>query len=123
MTGGSAASGGATTSTVSVASSPVSPAAGASVSVVGSSSPAASPSDVDDETSAVLPAGFDESDADPPGEVPDEVPEDEESDDEESDGDDESPVGSAYAIPGVEATAAPTPSATANAPTRPTCLA
>ena len=82
-------------------------------------------SDVDAEPPDVLSAGFDEPDADPPEDVPPDVPDDEvpeaAPDDEESD--DESPAGSAFAMPGVEATATPTPSATANAPTRPTCLA
>jgi hypothetical protein len=42
---------------------------------------------------------------------------------EESLGGDDESDGSAYAMPGVVATATPTPSVTANAPTRPMCLA
>ena len=67
----------------------------------------------------------------PPAPVDDffEFGDDEEVDDdaeEESlaDVDEESPAaGSAYAMPGVDAMATPTPSVTANAPTRPMCLA
>jgi len=52
----------------------------------------------------------------------DESDEDED-EDESSDDADEPPDGTAYARPGVVATATPTPSVTANAPTRPMCLA
>jgi hypothetical protein len=82
-------------------------------------------SGVDAEPSDAPPAGFDDEDADPAGEAPADEPEEVPDADEPADesDDDESPAGSAYAMPGVEATATPTPDATANAPTRPTCLA
>ena len=56
----------------------------------------------------------------------DDAEEDDDDAEEESlaDVDEESPAaGSAYAMPGVDAMATPTPSVTANAPTRPMCLA
>ena len=76
-----------------------------------------SPADVDEDLAV---------DEESPADVDEDLAVDEESPadvDEESPADVDEPDGSAYAMPGVVAMATPTPRVTANAPTRPMCLA